>query len=94
MCRYTETEDVEEGDRIWMKYPKPPCNVRRNKVFMRAHQSISNSLAEEFEGNKRTDPIPEQYKGCEEVLEKAEVNTLPPRQPWDHTIELKPGSEH
>ena len=27
MCGYTETEDVEDSDRIWMKYPKPPCNV-------------------------------------------------------------------
>ena len=27
MCGYTETEDVEDGDRIWMKYLKPPYNV-------------------------------------------------------------------
>ena len=93
MCRYTETEDVENGDRIWMKYPKPPRNIRRNKALMQAHQSIANSLAEEFEKNRKTDPIPEQYKGFEEVFEKAEFNTLPPRRPWDHAIELKPGSE-
>ena len=60
---------------------------------MRAHQSITNSLAEEFEKNKKTDPIPEQYKGFEEVFEKAEFNTLPPKRPWDHVIELKPGAE-
>ena len=93
MCGYMETEDVEEGDRIWMKYPKPLQNVRRNKAFIRAHQSISNSLAEEFERNKKMDPIPEQYKGFEEVFEKAEFDTLPPKWPWDHAIELKPGSE-
>ena len=93
MCGYTETEDVEEGDRIWMKYPEPPRNVGRNKAFIRAHQSIANSLAEEFEKNKKTDPIPEQYKGFEEVFEKAKFNTLLPKRPWDHTIELKPGSE-
>ena len=39
------------------------------------------------------DPIPEQYKGFEEVFEKAEFDTLPLKQPWDHAIELKPGSE-
>ena len=93
MCGYTEVEDVEDGDRIWMKYPKPPCNIRRNKAFMRAHQSIANSLAEEFEKNKKTDPIPEQYKGFEEVFEKAKFDTLPPKWPWDHAIELKPGAE-
>ena len=93
MCGYIETEDVEDGNRIWMKYPKPPRNVRRNKAFIQAHQSITNSLAEEFEKNKKTDPILEQYKGFEEVFKKAEFDTLPPRQPWDHAIELKPGSE-
>ena len=76
-----------------MKYPKPPRNVRRNKAFIRAHQSIANSLAEEFKRNKKTDPVPEQYKGFEEVFEKAEFDTLPPKRPWDHVIELKPGSE-
>ena len=60
---------------------------------MQAHQSITNSLAEEFEKNKKTDPIPEQYKGFEEVFEKAKFDTLPPKRPWDHAIELKPGSE-
>ena len=60
---------------------------------MRAHQSIANSLVEEFEKNKKTDPIPEQYKGFEEVFEKAKFDTLPPKQPWDHAIELKPRSE-
>ena len=91
MCGYTETEDVGDGDRIWMKYPKPPRNVRRNKAFVQAHQSIANSLAEEFERNKKTDPIPEQYKGFEEVFEKAEFDSLPAKRPWDHAIELKPG---
>ena len=89
VCGYTETEDVEEGDRIWMKYPKPPCNVQRNKAFIWAYQFITNSLAEEFKKNKKTDPILEQYKGFEEVFEKAKFDMLPPRQPWDHTIKLK-----
>ena len=43
--------------------------------------------------NKKTDPIPEQYKGFEEVFEKAKFDTLLPKRPWDHAIELKPGSE-
>ena len=85
--------DTPKFDRIWMKYPKPPRSVRRNKAFMWAHQSIANSLAEEFKRNKKTDPIPEQYKGFEEVFEKAEFNTLPLKRPWDHAMELKPGSE-
>ena len=55
--------------------------------------SIASSLAEKFEKNKKTDPIPKQYKGFEEVFEKAEFNTLPLRWPWDHAIKLKPGSE-
>ena len=88
-----ETEDIEDGDGIWMKYPKPPCKIQRNKAFMQAHQSIANSLAEELKKNKKTDPILEQYKGFEEVFEKAEFDTLPPKRPWDHAIELKPGLE-
>ena len=48
---------------------------------------------EEFERNKKTDPIPEQYNGFEEVFKKAEFDTLPLKRPWDHAIELKPGSE-
>ena len=27
MCGYMETEDIEDGDRIWMKHPKPPGNI-------------------------------------------------------------------
>ena len=60
---------------------------------MRAHQSIANSLAEEFKKNKKTNPILGQYKGFEEVFEKAKFDTLPLKRPWDHAIELKPGSE-
>ena len=70
--------------------PPPRASL---SAFMRAHQSITNSLAEEFGKNKKTDPIPEQYKGFEEVFEKAKFDTLPPKRPWDHAIELKPGSE-
>ena len=50
-------------------------------------------MAEEFEKNKKVDPIPEHYHGFEEVFDKKEFDTMPPNRPWDHAIELKPGSE-
>ena len=56
---------------------------------MWAHQSIANTLAEEFKKNNKIDPILEQYKGFEEVFEKTKFDTLLPNWPWDHAIEFR-----
>ena len=36
--------------------------------------------------------VPEHYHAYREVFEKKEFDKLPPRRPWDHVIELKPGA--
>ena len=37
--------------------------------------------------------VPPQYQDFSEVFDKKEFDALPPSWPWDHAIELKPGSE-
>ena len=37
--------------------------------------------------------IPEYLQEFEDVFSKETFDTLPPRKPWDHMIELEPGSK-
>jgi hypothetical protein len=37
--------------------------------------------------------IPEQYREYVKVFAKESFDALPDRKPWDHAIELKPGSK-
>ena len=60
---------------------------------MWAHESIANKLAAATNTKKETTQIPEQYAGFGDVFKKEDFDTLSPRRPWDHAIELKPGSE-
>ena len=42
---------------------------------------------------KKAGLIPDEYKEFSRVFEKSSFDEMPPRRPWDHAIELKPGSE-
>ena len=37
--------------------------------------------------------VPKEYLPYKEVFEKKTFNELPPRRPWDHAIQLIPGSK-
>ena len=83
----------EEGDRLWVKFSKPNRRIRRMDMFIRAHETMANKLAAAANQTKKAKEVPEQYKGFEDVFGKEEFDTMPPKQPWDHAIELKLGSE-
>ena len=42
---------------------------------------------------KKAGLIPDEYKEFSRVFEKSSFDEMPPQRPWDHAIELKPGSE-
>ena len=70
-----------------------------NQFFhIRALGSISQQLYNEAiqkDKKKKTleELVPTEYHRFESVFTKASFDELPPRRPWDHAIELVPGSE-
>ena len=61
---------------------------------IRAFQSKAGQIAEENQ-QKRTieEIIPKEYLEFKKVFEKTSFDEMPPEQPWDHAIELIPGSK-
>ena len=60
---------------------------------IRAFQSVASKLAEELAKEKAEEALPEQYANFQDIFDKEEFDQLPPNRPWDHAIELKPGSQ-
>ena len=65
---------------------------------IRAHTNIATELAIK-EYNKTTpkpwkENVPEYLHDFPDVFEKNDFDELPPHRPWDHAIELVPGTEH
>ena len=85
---------VAEGERLFAYMLRPPASE------VNATQTISQKLAEEHSKEKpdwlkRTfeEIVPPQYHEFKAVFSKESFDELPGRKPWDHAIELKPGSE-
>ena len=58
-----------------------------------AFQSVASKLAEDSAKEKPEEVLPEHYADFQDIFDKEEFDQLPPNRPWDHTIELKPGSQ-
>ena len=61
----------------------------------RAFQTISAEIASKTVVPKRplNEVVPKHYLKHRKVFEKTTFDELPPRCPWDHAIELIPGSQ-
>ena len=90
-----EDEDEEKinwngTDRVFVAFLQPRQEIN-------ATQNISQRLAEEAlkkEPKKEFDDlVPKEYHSFKDVFSKESFDELPPKKPWDHAIELKPGSE-
>ena len=56
--------------------------------------TTSQCLAEASRKHEKAEAkIPEYLQEFEDVFSKETFNALPPRKPWDHAIELEPGSK-
>ena len=85
--------EIEADDRVFISYLHP------QKQSINATSTVSQRLAEE--SHQQADPpkksfeelVPEQYHQYKDVFSKDSFDRLPDRKPWDHAIELKPGSE-
>ena len=82
--------NAKDGDRIFVSFIS-------TREYIRATSTVSQKLAEEV---KKDEPkksfeelVPNQYHGFRKVFDKQAFDKLPERKPWDHAIELKPGSE-
>lgn len=72
----------------------------QHSVHINATQTISQKLAEEQSKSKSDcvqktfeEIVPAHYHNFKTVFSKESFDELPVRKPWDHAIELKPGSE-
>lgn len=84
---------LEEGDRVFMSYLHSQTSFQVN-----ATSSVSQKLAEEAQQQKSPkvsfeEHVPKHYHQFRGVFSKESFDRLPDRKPWDHAIELKPGSE-
>ena len=61
----------------------------------RAFQTKAGEIASKKVVEKKPldEVIPRHYLKHRKVFEKTTFNELPPRRPWDHMIELVPGSQ-
>src|SRR5277367_4208756 len=85
------TQDLENRDRLLLIDPTPAIQIR-------ASTNIAMELAIKANEKKDKKPwketVPEYLHDFADVFEKQEFDELPPHRPWDHTIELVPGSEN
>ncbi|KAF4609745.1 hypothetical protein D9613_011971 [Agrocybe pediades] len=85
--------EIESEDRIFISYLHP------QKQFINATSTMSQKLAEEShqqaDSKKKSfeEAVPKHYHQFKSVFSKESFDRLPDRKPWDHAIELKPGSE-
>ena len=92
---YDEEAQPEEGDRIFlMDYVS---YLGLDKAHIRAKGTKSQELAEKHQSEQTKksfkDIVPKHYHDYADVFAKKEFDTLPGRRPWDHAIELVPGSK-
>lgn len=91
---FDPSAQLDEGDRIfvmdWMRY------LGLDKAHIRAHQTTASRLAEEQHQHQASrtfkEVVPPSYHHFKDVFAKESFDELPSRRPWDHTIELIPGS--
>ena len=84
--------EIEDDDRVFIAYLSP------QEKTINATTTVSQKLAEKSQkddSRKRTfeEIVPTRYHDYRAVFSKESFDQLPPRKPWDHAIELKPGSE-
>jgi hypothetical protein len=83
-----EKESLEEGERLFIAHVY-------HEETVNATQTMSQKLAEEVhQGPPKTfeELVPEQYHAFRDIFSKESFDKLPNKKPWDHAIELKPGS--
>ena len=91
--------EMEEGDCLFRaEIPGEEYFTRHCQTppeFIGATSSISQRLSEAtyaYDPKTLKEMIPPQYHGFEKVFEKTSFDELPQSKPWDHAIELEPGS--
>src|SRR5229473_3737543 len=88
--RMTWKEKKTEEDRIFMVFQEHP--LEENSI-----RNISQNLAIEAEKKKIKksfeEIVPTAYHHFKAVFAKESFDEMPPSRPWDHAIELKPGSK-
>lgn len=84
-------EDEEE----YKGHEKEEERLFRIDVESDIRANTSTELAIEANKSKQTrtfeEVVPEAYHSYKDVFDKENFNELPPRRPWDHTVELLPG---
>lgn len=81
---------MEEGDKILQITFDEEQVAQAN---FRAFQTKSTELAAAAYAAKPKVELPEQYTEYRSVFEKESFDSLPEHKPWDHAIELIPGSD-
>jgi len=89
----SDEEDLQPGDAIYATFISEEWATAQ----IRATTTPSQQLAEQAHAgdDKRTfaEMVPEAYHDFDDVFSKDAFNTLPPRKPWDHAIDLIPGAD-
>src|SRR6185503_18535737 len=81
---------LQQGERLLMVDFDPSIQIRAtaSKSAQLAEQAMKGSHAKTFE-----ESVPRYLHDFKDVFDKKEFDELPPRRPWDHAIELIPGTD-
>jgi hypothetical protein len=82
--------DLEEGDRLLLIDPTPAIQIRATGTKSTELAARQHAMKEK---KPWTEHVPEYLHDFNDVFEKTDYDELPPARPWDHAIELLPGSE-
>ena len=80
-----ESQEVEEGRLLAIEINE----IEINRIQLRAKSNFATDIAGANQDECSWEEIvPKHYLPYKEVFEKKTFDQLPPRQPWDHAIEL------
>jgi hypothetical protein len=87
-------KDNRRMRRAWVK--ASVTDLHNDQVWIAAGFTYSQAIAEKAGKEKRErtfeEIVPPQYRSFSKVFNEQESERLPDTQPWDHTIDLKPGA--
>ena len=87
-----DEEEYEEGDRIFIAFVSPEAS--RINAAATVSQKLAEQAHKQDSGRKTFEElVPKRYHDFKHVFSKDSFDELPPKKPWDHAIELKPGSK-
>ena len=89
---FTSAQPKIDWARGWIDYSQLPIIIRSNDADKVIFSTQTKGRRVVIRRTQVDEWIPHQYWGFADVFSDKESKKYPPKRPWDHKIELKPGA--